>query len=140
MRGVNRGFAGLAVLASAIAGCGGSSEPHAEWAGPPELRPREGILVVETFRQHAEAVDEDWESDPEALAREFLQRDEGETSVDGDRVTILHDGLEDDSIRAERWVLELVRDEDVWQLVSARWEQRCHADRGHQVFSPELCL
>jgi len=98
------------------------------------------VLEVETFRQHAEAVDESWERAPTALAREFLQGDEGETSVHGGRVTVLRDGLEDDSIRAERWVLELERDDDRWTLLSARWEQRCHVGRGHQTFSAELCL
>ena len=38
----------------------------------------------------------------------------------------MRDNLEDDSVRAERYTLELERDGDVWTLVSARRDQRCH--------------
>ena len=137
MRDVLRLLFVVALLA--LAGCGGS-DPPPEWVGPGELRPREGALEVDAFRRHAQAVDEEWERDPAALAREYLGDDEGETSVEGRQVTVLRDGLEDDSIRAERWVLELERQGDGWELVAARWEQRCHVRRGHQGFSPELCL
>ena len=55
-------------------------------------------------------------------------------------MTVLRDGLEDDSVRAERYVLELERDGGIWKLVSARRDQRCQAMRGHQEFSPALCV
>ena len=129
----------LVVVLLPLAGCGGS-DPPPEWIRPAELRPRTGVLEVEDFRRHAQAVNEEWERDPAALAREYLGGGEGEITVDGRQVTLLRDGLEDDSIRAERWVLELEREGGGWELVAARWEQRCHVGRGHQGFSPELCL
>ena len=98
------------------------------------------MLEVNAFQEHADAVDEEWERDPEALAREYLGELEGEVSVDGSQVTLLREDLQDDSVEAERFVLELEPDDERWKLVSARWEQRCHAGRGHQVFSPELCV
>jgi hypothetical protein len=122
-----------------LAACG-ASPTHPDWSGPAELRPRDGVLEVKAFQEHAEAVDEDWERDPEALAREYLGELEGEVSVDGSQVTLLREDLQDDSVEAERFVLELEPDDERWKLVSARWEQRCHAGRGHQVFSPELCI
>jgi len=87
-----------------------------------------------------EIVNREWERDPEGVAREYLQMEEGDASLDGSMMTILRDGLEDDSIRAERWILELEPLGDRWQLVSARWEQRCHPGRGHVTFSPERCI
>ena len=118
----------------------GASPTHPDWSGPAELRPSDGMLEVDEFRAHADAVDEEWERDPEALAREYLGGLEGEVSLDGTQVTLLRDDLQDDSVEAERFVLELEQNDESWKLVSARWEQRCHAGRGHQVFSPELCV
>jgi len=122
-----------------LAACG-TSPTHPDWSGPAERRPSDGVLEVNAFQEHADAVDEDWERDPEALAREYLGALEGEASVDGSQVTLLREDLQDDSVEAERFVLELEPDDERWKLVSARWEQRCHAGRGHQVFSPELCI
>jgi hypothetical protein len=131
------------VFATGVAACGGSAgELHetGSWDGPQRPYPDDGVLPVEDFRTHAEAVDADWERDPEALAREFTQVPDGTVTVADGRVTLLRDSLEDDSVRAERYLLELEREGDVWELVSARWEQRCHEQRGHQEFSPELCV
>jgi len=138
----------LALSVALVAGCGAeddagapaTTEPAPEWSGVPELRPEGGTLEVDGFRSYAEAVDEAWERDPEALAREYLRLEDGVLTVDDSRVTLLRDGLEDDSVRAERWVLDLERDGDRWTLAAARWEQRCHQGRGHQDFGNELCL
>jgi hypothetical protein len=129
----------LVLVLLPLAACGGS-EPASDWTGPPELRPRDGKLEVATFREHAQAVDEEWERIPEGVAREFLNLADGRTTFDGSTVVFLRDDLQDDSIRAERWVLELEQQGEEWELVAARWEQRCHVGRGHQDFSPELCL
>jgi hypothetical protein len=132
------------VLAMSLAACGGeeAAETTTEttsWEGVHFPYPANGELPVGDFRAYADSVDADWERDPAALAREFVGKD-GTVSVDGNRVTLLRDGLEDDSVRAERFVLELEEDGDVWSLVSARREQRCQAGRGHQEFGPELCV
>ena len=135
----------LAVLL--LAACGGGDEAGStptvdgtRWSGPAELRPAEGVLDVDDFDRHAESVDEAWERDPELLAREFLRVQDGEADVADGRVVVTRDNLQDDSVRAERWVLELERDSDGWRLRSARWEQRCHVGRGHQSFGNDLCL
>ena len=73
------------------------------------------------------------------------ERDADETSVDSEvdgdtaTVTIEFEGLRDDSVRAERRVVELVRDGDAWRVQSDRAEYRCHEGRGQQDFSAELC-
>jgi hypothetical protein len=130
------------VLATAVAACGGADDasPPASWNGVQRPYPADGILPVADFRAYAESLDADWERDPETLAREYTRVTDGAVTVEDGRVTLLRDSLEDDSVRAERYVLDLERDGDVWTLVHARWEQRCHEQRGHQEFSPELCL
>ncbi len=141
------------VLAATIcvllfAGCGGgddaatpSTTQHAiDWEGVPEPRPRDGVLAVDAFRSYLRAVEAEWEREPEAVVRRYLRIDDGALTVDGTRAILLRDSLEDDSVAAERWVLELERDGENWSLHAARWEQRCHQGRGHQEFGNELCL
>lgn len=130
-----------------LAGCGSDdsaepaeTEPAIAWEGVPERRPRNGVLDVEAFRTYAESVDVAFEREPQMLVREYLRIEDGTLTVQGPRATLLRDSLEDDSIRAERWLLDVAKDGDVWTIVSARWEQRCHEQRGHQTFSPELCV
>jgi hypothetical protein len=137
---------GIALLALS-AGCSGGGE-H-EWSAAAT-----GIEVgslVGDFNDHAADVDEPWERSPALLAGEFLRLDRREatrTSIVADapgegtetaEVTVLLEGLLDDSIAAERFGLELRRQGDVWTLESARWSQRCAAGRGHEDFSTEPC-
>jgi hypothetical protein len=131
-----------------LTGCGGGESGAVPtetstaigWEGVAELRPRDGELEVDEFRAFAAGVDAIWEREPEALVREYLGVDDGEVTVDGPRTTLLRDSLEDDSVRAERWLLDLAQEDETWTIVAARWEQRCHENRGHQDFSPELCI
>jgi len=55
-------------------------------------------------------------------------------------VTVSLDGLGDDSVRGQRVTLVFEPNGSAWQLVSAKSEQRCWPGRGHQDYSPELCL
>ena len=129
------------VFALGVAACGGRDEAApAAWSGPSFPYPADGVLPVGDFRAYADSVDADWERDPAALAHEYTRAHDGDVSVDGTRVTVVRDGLEDDSVRAERFTLQLAREGDVWALVSARRDQRCQEGRGHQQFGPELCV
>lgn len=148
-----RRLASAAVLLAvvlALAGCGGEDAP-ALWEERPELQP-DGDIPVEEFASFQDEVDARWERSPVLLAGEFLRLDESDafrTSVDADAgpeatgpatVTVTLDGLQDDSVAAERYVLELSRSDDAWALESATWAQRCQAGRGHQAFTPEPCV
>jgi hypothetical protein len=108
-------------------------------------------VSVEAFEAHRETVEEPWESSPALVAAEFVRLGERtavntsiETSSESEgsspTVTITLDGLLDDSVRAERWVLELEpAGGDGFRLVSVRRTQRCQPDRGHEGFSAERC-
>ena len=55
-------------------------------------------------------------------------------------VQVTRDGLADDSVRAVRYEVLLEKAGDgTWRLRSAKRLQRCHLNRGHQDFSPQLC-
>jgi hypothetical protein len=62
--------------------------------------------------------------------------------ADGGRtvVTVVVDGLPDDSIAAERFELVFVGDGDDVLIESGSWAQRCWPGRGHQDWDVELCL
>jgi hypothetical protein len=138
----------LAAVALTLAGCGGDGGP--EW-NPDTGGSRVGGLVEE-FRAYAEDVDEAWERSPVLLAGEFLRLDRreatrvrvtaespGEATAEAG-VTVVLEGLLDDSVAAERFMLALRRGGDVWRLEAADWAQRCHPGRGHEAFSAEPCL
>jgi hypothetical protein len=139
---------------AAAAGCGGNGDDEAPtWSGPP--RPSEdGTVAVDGFNDYADEVEGGWERSPLRAAGEFLALQEpnaanssmvmaGSGGEIGSTVTVtvLLDGLLDDSIRTQRYVLGFERrDDGTWRLVSARFAQRCQPGRGHQDFSPADCL
>lgn len=139
--------AAVVVTLTSAAGCGGAVPDVAAPTKEPD-----GTASVSEFADYAKAVDEDWEKSPAMAAGEFLQLDdrtaarttvEGVASAEGtgpQTVTVTLDGLLDDSVRTERWVLTFVPDGDIYRLTGAKWSQRCQVGRGHQDFSPQSCV
>ena len=122
------------------------------WAGLQEPLPEDGTLPVDDFNAYAESVDDPWERDLAGVTNEFLgdaasdaqNRSFQATSAgEGSSATasLLLDGLLDDSVRSRRYDLTLSRRQDgTWRIDTAQWSQRCQQGRGHQNFSPELCV
>jgi hypothetical protein len=145
------GAAILATVAAAVlAGC--SDGERASWEGPPRLLPKDGKLSVDRFEEYVDAVEEPWERSAVGLAtayvlpavrasgdlRSAFPTNDPETS---ETVVVTVGRLFDDSVRELRFVLRLdALDDGSFRLVEARWEQRCHAGRGHQTWSPEACV
>lgn len=122
------------------------------WEGPP-APDESGRVAVEEFNGYLEETMPNWATSPIRVAVEFLAlRDPAafETSVvltsspeagDEATVTVTQDGLLDDSVRASRYALMLVRQNDGrWELITASWSQRCQPGRGHQDFTPKRCI
>ncbi len=142
-------YAAFLLSGLVLAGCGGSDE--SSWAGPPDPA-TDGTVAVDDFAAYQEDVDEPWAGSAAMAAAEFLRLDErkaAETSIEGtasaegagpETVAVTLDGLFDDSIRTERWTLTFEPDGETYRLTDAKWAQRCQPGRGHQDFSPELCL
>ena len=120
---------------------------------PPRLPaplPAEGTLPVDDFNAYMDSVDEAWERDLAGVMDAFVEAGAGDagsrsfqanSSGDSATATLTLEGLMDDSVRAQRYELDLSRRADgTWKVESASWAQRCHEGRGHQDFSPELCL
>jgi hypothetical protein len=121
---------------------------------PPRLPfplPADGTLSVDEFNAYTESIDQPWERDLSALTDAFVEAGAGDpversfqstTRDEGASATVsLTNGLLDDSVRSQRYELELSRrDDGTWTIDSASWAQRCHEGRGHQGFSPEPCV
>ena len=141
----------FAALCLVLAGCAGDGGDGAVWEGPPEPA-ADGSVAVDGFAEHQDEVDERWERSPELAAGEFLRLDEQtavRTTIEGRSegegggsrgVTVTLDGLLDDSVRAERWLLLFEPDGDAYALRSAVRTLRCQPGRGHDTFTAEPCV
>ncbi len=150
---------GIVVIASALlvfAACGSDDEDDsggagtttvAAWNGPPRAA-EDGTVDVDSFNAYVDSVGGDLAESPREQAEVFpgTEREASEKVVDvdenGDSAegTVTLEGLADDSIHSQRWQLAFERSGDSWTLTSARFSQRCHPGRGHEDFTPELCL
>jgi hypothetical protein len=125
--------------------------PQTGWPGP-SLRP-DGTVPVAPFNAFVDTSRATWRKSPLRTSVEFLQLDDTAALTTTVRVTtnpdslqqaeviVTADGLLDDSVRATRFELQLARRSDAsWRLTSARWSQKCQPNRGHQDFTPALCV
>jgi hypothetical protein len=129
-----------------------AAEPPEAWEVPVPL-PADGSLPANEFNAYAEGVDEPWERDLRATVDEFIslgdleapyvsfQAASGPEGEGPTNVSILLDGLLDDSVRSRSYDLTLSRRADgTWRIDAASWAQRCQQGRGHQGFTPAKCL
>jgi hypothetical protein len=143
----------LAAILLPLAACGGGSGSGApaDWPGPPPPGAG-GELAVEGFDDYLDEHPE-YAAAPVVAATRFLRLDSVEAattsvvaraSAEGAgsaTVTVTLDGLFDDSVRAERFVLDSEQeDDDTWRLMSGDASRRCQPGRGHQRFTPARCL
>jgi hypothetical protein len=139
------------VLPLSACGSGGGSSGSDDWEGPPRPDDR-GRLDVGGFNGYLDSHSEQATA-PIVAATRFLRLDRAaaattsvvaRASAEGAgpaTVTVVLDGLFDDSVRAERFVLELAQDaEGEWRLASAQSTRRCQPARGHQGFTPAPCV
>jgi hypothetical protein len=151
---------GLLTVLVLAAGCGYGDDDEEARTAPPQATPRvpppedgTGSIPVEEFNEFVDSARPAFATSALRTAIEFANAGEGQaatTSVvasqgaegnaDEASVTVTREGLADDSIRAVRYVIVLDRNGDgTWTVRSARRLQRCHPNRGHQDFSPQLC-
>jgi hypothetical protein len=143
----------LLFAAALLAGCGSSSK-HAgstttAWNGAP-MKGGDEKQVVASFNEYLK--DRPGPASPTQLGLEFVRADrqqvaltttQAEASPEGagpTTVTVVLDGLADDSVRATRDVLRFVPDGDGWRLQSAVRTQRCQPGRGHTDFEAGDCV
>ena len=143
-------YAALSLGLVALAGCDGNGGDES-WGGPPDPA-ADGTVAVDGFADFQADVDERWERSAELAAAEFLRLDERtavRTTIAGDgvgegggprAVTVTFDGLLDDSVRAERWMLVFLPGDGGYVLESAVRTLRCQPGRGHDDFTPEPCV
>ena len=140
----------LVAVAVAAAGCGSSSEPT--WNGPPAAD-QYGLVSTREFGAYQNDVDEPWERSAAMAAAQFLRLDQRtavrttiDVSASGEgrgpqSVVVTLEGLNDDSVRSERWTLGFEEGpDDTFVLAAAAREQRCYPGRGHQAYSAQPCV
>ena len=55
-------------------------------------------------------------------------------------VTLIHDNLMDDSMKAEQYLMELKKIDGTWHVVYVKTNWKCREGRGHTDWGIELCL
>jgi hypothetical protein len=123
----------LALAVAFLAGCGSDSssknepEPAATVAASVARSPTELALAhIKANETQAASVSTVAKSSPEGG---------GPTTV-----TVIQEGIADDSIAAVRTVFRYEPDGDGWRLVSTVKTQRCRPGRGHQDFAAGDCV
>jgi hypothetical protein len=141
----------LSLLMLGFAGCGEDEKSNASWSGPPAPA-ADGTVDVAGFRDFEAEVEESWENAPALAAGQFLRLDRRTatvTTIDARSgpegtgpaaVTITLDGILDDSVRSERWMLSFAPEGSTFRLSEARRAQRCREGRGHTTYSAEPCV
>jgi hypothetical protein len=137
-----------------VSGCGSSHEKATStqsgstWSGVPIAGPNKKL--IESFNAYLTNRKEP--ASPTQLALEFVRADRTEAartiteavaSPEGGgptTVTVIQDGLADDSVRATRHVLGFVPAGRSWRLKSAARTQRCQPGRGHESFAAADCV
>jgi hypothetical protein len=116
----------------------------ATWDGPP-LPSADGTVSIQGFNEYAKTLPP-YKRGPHALALEFLQSEVPARVTIANRpggatVTVLRNGLQDDSVRADRYVFGFgLVTGGKWRLFTVHRVQQCQAHRGHQDFSPKKCV
>ncbi|MBA2569047.1 MAG: hypothetical protein H0V11_06840 [Actinobacteria bacterium] len=143
---MKRAASGLALAAVLlVAGCGGyPSDSGSDSATTVEKKPDAELEQrVEEFNSLLRETKPGWRFSAEKTVQHFVPGDtayevvvdEGESTA-----TATSPSLEDDSVRHERYELDLLTsDADGWTIGSAIRTFQCQPNRGHQDFSAELC-
>jgi len=143
----------LVFSAALLAACGSSSKhasstTTASWNGAPATGGEK--QAVASFNEYLK--DRAGSASPTQLALEYVRADrqqvaltttQAEASPEGGgptTVTVVLDGLADDSVRATRDVLRFAPDGSGWRLESAFRTQRCQPGRGHADFEAGDCV
>lgn len=54
-------------------------------------------------------------------------------------ITLIHDGLLDDSMRAMKIILIAKKEQAYWKVLEIKKNWKCRVDRGHEDWGIELC-
>jgi hypothetical protein len=140
----------------ALAGCGGSSGNDAAppaWTATPKPDAA-GHVPVAGYNDFLAGDGKVFARSPTAASAEFLGLDRTSAMVSTVQATSPGEvrnfsevvatltGLQDDSVRDARYTLEFQKDKASgdWRLRAADYAQRCRPGRGHQDYSPKLCV
>lgn len=55
-------------------------------------------------------------------------------------ITLIHDNMLDDALKAEKHIMEVRKSDGQWSIISLRKNWKCRAGRGHTNWGIEYCL
>ena len=55
-------------------------------------------------------------------------------------VTLIHDNQMDDSVKGEKFIMELAKSEGQWNVLSIKKNWKCYEGRGHTDWGTAFCL
>lgn len=131
-----------------------STEPSIKLSTEGKIESYEKINVTD-FNKSVEAAfrkNEMWTNSPTQIALKLVgDFDEIKSRIieivapfmSDNAVTLMitDDGLADDSVRSQKYKIELKKNEsDFWEITSAQKTWRCWQDRGHQDYSVKPCI
>ena len=77
----------------------------------------------------------------EGSTQHIIQVNGGNESSSASSITVLRDGLMDDSVKSERWDIALQRTaESIWSIKEVRRSWRCRRGEKTNGFASNLCL
>jgi hypothetical protein len=123
----------LALALAALTGCSSDPSSGNEPEPPPTLSSSLGKSPTELALAHIKAN----ETQAARVSTKAVSSPEGGGPT---TVTVVQEGLADDSVAAVRTVVRYEPDGDGWKLVSSTRTQRCHPGRGHQNYTAADCV
>lgn len=138
----------LSLLLCSAAGCAvdPAETPAALLSLPAEGAAPCPLEALEREIEAARAAKEAWVLEPLLIAHHLAQGEakaqvrSAQATGGHAKVIPINDGLSDDSVRAERYELELLRQPDgSWLLSRVHRSWRCWPNRGHASFSAVPC-
>jgi hypothetical protein len=117
---------GLLALALVLTGCGSADKKSANTIASAQSPTELALAIVKAGETQAARTSTLAQSSPEGG---------GPTTV-----TVLQQGLADDSVEAVRHVLRFAPNGDGWRLVSSVRTERCRPGRGHREFTAADCV
>jgi hypothetical protein len=118
---------GLLSLSVLLTACGSTKTKTVSVSSSSNLSPTELALAhIRAGETQAVRVSTSAQSSPEGG---------GPTTV-----TVLQEGLADDSVAAVKTVLRYEQQGESWRLVSSQRTQKCQPGRGHQNFAAGDCV
>ena len=96
--------------------------------------------IMHMYYGHGEAAEFEGDMEGEEMAPASLSTEEITLENGNTQITLIEDGLLDDSMRSYKVVMELEKTDDYWQIVSIKQNWRCWRGENEGVWTTIPCI